>query len=77
MAEPVVDVLTRVQQVNLRIGARLVELLNHDDPSSQAASLRELGQHLGTLSAECLARVAEADGRCVEPPGRVVIDARD
>ena len=75
MAEPVVDVLARAREVNLRIGALLVELLNDD--TEQPARLRELGQHLGSLSAECLARAAELDGRCLDPPQRVVIDARE
>lgn len=45
-----------MQKVNLRIGGLLVELLNHDDPASQEAQLRELAQHLGSLSAVCLDR---------------------
>lgn len=77
MKHPVVNVLARVQKVNLRIGGLLVELLNHDDPASQAAPLRELGQYLASLSAECLARAAQADGHYAEPPTRVAIDARD
>lgn len=76
MTESVVDVLARVQQANQNIGVLLVELLNHPDPASQAQRVRELGQHLGALSAECLGRAAEMDGRAVEPPEHVVIDAR-
>ena len=49
----------------------------NDNSVETPQRLREIGQHLGSLSAECLARAAELDGRCVEPPGRVVIDARD
>ena len=76
MTEPVVDVLTRMQQANQNIGVLLVELLN-DNSGDQAQRLREIGQHLGSLSAECLARAAELDGRAVEPPTRVVINAHD
>ena len=72
MAEPVVDVLCRVQQVNQRIGPLVIELLNDD--TDQAARLRELGRLLGSLSAQCFARAAEVDGHYVEPPDRVVID---
>ena len=77
MSEPVADVLYRVQQANRRIGEVLVELLNHPDPAAQSVRLRELGRHLGTLSAECLARAAEADGRVLDAPSRVIIDASD
>ena len=76
MTEPAVDVLARVQQANQNIGVLLVELLN-DNSTETAQRLREIGQHLGSLSAECLARAAELDGRCVEVPERVVIDAHD
>ena len=76
MTEPVVDVLTRMQQANQNIGVLLVELLN-DNSGDQAQRLREIGQHLGSLSAECLARAAELDGRAVEPPTRVVINVHD
>ena len=77
MSEPVADVLYRVQQANQRIGAVLVELLNQPDLGAQSARLRELGRHLGTLSAECLARAAEADGRALDTPSRVIIDASE
>lgn len=76
MTEPVTDMLTRVQAANQRIGGVLLELLNRPEGTEQAAQLRKLGQHLGTLSAECLARAAEVDGRCIEPPARVIIDAQ-
>lgn len=77
MAEPVIDVLRRVQLANRNIGAVLVELLNHPDPATQSAHLRELGQHLGAMSAECLARAAETDGRALDTPHRVIIDAAE
>ena len=76
MAAPVADVLTRVADLTGRIGPLLVELLNHPDAAEQAEQLRVLGQHVGSLSAELLARAAELDGRVVEQPERVVIDAR-
>lgn len=76
MVEPVVDVLTRVANLAGRIGPLLVELLNHPDVAGQAEQLRALGQHVGSLSAELLARAAELDGRVVEQPERIVIDAR-
>lgn len=75
MTESVADVLYRVQQANRHIGAVLLELLNDTDPDIRPAKLRELGRHLGGLSAECLARAAERDGRCLEPCDRVIIDA--
>ena len=77
MAEPVADVLTRVADMTGRIGPLLVELLNHSDAVKQAEHLRQVGQHLGTLSTELLARAAEVEGRVVEAPERVIIDARD
>lgn len=77
MSRPVSDVLASVADVNQRIGPLLVELLNTERGGAQAENLRELGRHLGSLSAECLARAAEVDGRCVEAPSRIVIDARD
>lgn len=76
MAEPVADVLSRVADLTSRIGPLLVELLNHPDVAEQAEQVRALGQHVGSLSAELLARAAELDGRVVEQPERVVIDAR-
>lgn len=76
MVEPVADVLTRVADITGRIGPLLVELLNHPDTVETAEQLRRLGGHVGSLSAELLARAAELDGRAVEPPGRVVIGAR-
>lgn len=66
--------LARVQQANQRLGGLLIELLNLDDEAEQAGRLREAAQHLGSLSAECFARAAEIDGRCLEAPARVVID---
>lgn len=75
MTEPVADVLHRVQQANQHIGGLLLELLNHPDPDTQTVRLRELGRYLGSLSAECLARAAELDGRCGEPCDHVIIDA--
>ncbi|MBB3053041.1 hypothetical protein FHS23_004084 [Prauserella isguenensis] len=76
MTEPVADVLARVADINGRIGPLLVELLNHPDRDGRADQLRELGQHLGALSAEVLTRAAELDGRIVEPPQRVIIDVQ-
>lgn len=76
MAEPVADVLTRVANLTNRIGPLLVELLNYPDADEQAEQLRQLGRHVGSLSAELLARAAELDGRVVEQPERIVIDAR-
>lgn len=77
MAEPVADVLTRVAELTRQIGPLLVELLNHPDSGEQAEQLRQLGGHVGALSAVLLARSAELDGRVVEPPERIIIDARD
>lgn len=77
MSESVADVLARVQDANQRVGAVLLELLNHPDPAVRSARLQELGRHLGSLSAECLASAAEADGRSVDAPRRVIIDAAD
>lgn len=74
--QQVSDVLTRAAQMNRQIGPLLIELLNTPEVPEQTEQLRELGQHLGSLSAEVLARAAELDGRLVEAPGRVVIDAR-
>lgn len=76
MNEPVADVLTRVAQTTQRIGPLLLELLNEPDTTVQNTRLREAGRHLGELSAECLARAAEAEsGRNVQVE-RVVIDAQ-
>ena len=75
MAELVVDVLTRVQAKLGTLSPLLVELLNMPDEQRQAEHLRDVGQHLASLSAECLARAAELDGRAVDPPARVIIDA--
>ena len=75
MAEPVGDVLTRVADLTHRIGPLLVELLNHPDTVEQAEQLRQLGAHVGSLSAELLSRAAELDGRVVEPPERIIIEA--
>lgn len=74
---PVSDVLARVARVNKQIPPLLLELLNEPDVEVQCARLRELGQYLASLSAEVLARAAEVDGRAVQTPERVVIDARD
>lgn len=74
MSEPVADVLARVADTNRHIGVLVVELLNGDH-GDEAAQLRDVGQHLGALSAECLGRAAELDGRCIERPERVIIDA--
>lgn len=70
MAESITDVLIRVADANRNIGVLLVELLNANHPG-QAGELREIGQHLGALSAECLGRAAELDGRRDQPPERV------
>jgi len=70
----VADVLARVADTNKHIGVLVVELLNGDHPET-ASRLRELGQYLGALSAECLGTAAELDGRCPDPPERVIIDA--
>lgn len=77
MTEPVSDVLTRVAGVNRQIGPLLVELLNTAQGPEQAARLREVAQHLGSLSAELFARAAEVDGSAVEGVERVIIDAGD
>jgi len=74
--DSVADVLGNVAHVNHHIGALLVDVLNQQDETQQAAQLRELGRQVGELSAELLARAAEADGRCVDTPSAVVIDAR-
>lgn len=76
MPEPVGDVLTRIADITSHIGPLLIELLNHSDTTEQAEQLRQLGQHLGSLSAELLTRAAELDGRVVEAPERIIIDAR-
>lgn len=75
--ESVADVLYRVQQVNQHIGSVLLQLLNDPDPARQAAWLRDLGKQFGTLSAECLSQAAQRDGRCGDPPQRIIIDASD
>jgi|GEM_PF-2529219 len=75
--ESVADVLYRVQQMNQHIGNVLAQLRNDPDPARQAAWLQHLGQQFGTLSAECLSQAAQRDGRCDEPPQRIIIDARD
>lgn len=77
MADSVADVLGRVAALTGRIGPLLVELLNDPDTAAQADQLRELGQHVGSLSAELLAHAAELDGRLVGPPERVIVDAHD
>lgn len=74
--ESVADVLVRVADVNRNIGLLLVELLN-EAPLHTSTKLREIGRHLGSLSAECLGRAAELDGGTIAAPARVVIDARD
>lgn len=76
MSEPVSDVLTRVAGVNQQIGALLVELLNTEPGPEQARHLREMAQHLGSLSAELFARSAEVDGTAIAGVDRVIIDAR-
>lgn len=75
MTEPVGAVLGRVAEINRQLPPLLMDLLNEADPEQQAQQLRQLGQHLGSLSAECLARAAELDGRIIEAQ-RVIIDAR-
>ena len=77
MSEPVADVLTRVAGVNQWIGPLLVELLNTAQGPEQAVRLREVAQHLGSLSAELFARAAEVDGSAAERVERVIIEARD
>lgn len=62
MSRQVSDVLANITAVNQRIGPLLLKLLNEPDTQAQAAKLRQLSQHLGTLSAECLARAADIDG---------------
>ena len=47
--------LARVADANRHIGLLLVELLNSNGEHA-AHQLREIGQHLGALSAECLQR---------------------
>lgn len=53
VAEPVADVLARVAEINGRIGPSVVELLNNADAFEQAGQLRQLGQYVGSLSANC------------------------
>lgn len=74
--DTVADVLGNVAYINSHIGPLLVELLNQPDDASQAEQLRALGRHVGELSAEILAHAATLDGRCVDGPSAVVIDAR-
>jgi hypothetical protein len=72
------ELLARLARVNGTVGQATIAMLQ-DMPSGDlpAAQLRALGTHLAELSADLLARAAEIDGRLVETPRRVVIDARN
>jgi hypothetical protein len=63
--------------MNVHLGEVVVEMMTRQDGGELPADgVRELGQRLGTMSADLLARAAELDGRMIETPARVVIDAR-
>jgi hypothetical protein len=65
--------LARVAKVNRHLGQVVVELMtNQDGGELPAAGVRDLGQHLGQLNVDLLARAADLDGRTI---GRVIIDA--
>lgn len=77
MTESVTDALSRVANTTEQLGPLLRELRGEPDVAVRAARLREAGRHLGELSAECLARAAEAGStKRPGPVDRVLIDAR-
>jgi hypothetical protein len=56
------ELLARLTKVNSRLGAVVIELLEHqDDDGLPAAGLRPLGEHLAALGADLLARADELD----------------
>lgn len=70
------DLMVRVTKSNRHLGEAMLEAMNARNNETQAVGLREIGRHLGELSADLLARAAELDGRTLEYPERVIIDAR-
>lgn len=77
MTDSGIDALGRVAHATEKLGALLLELRDEPDVALRAARLREAGRHLGSLSAECLARAAEEGAaKRAGPVERVMIDAR-
>lgn len=71
------DLLARAARVNNRLGTAVSDLMSKQDSGElPAAELRAIGASLGELAAEFLARASELDGRRIDTPNRVIIDAR-
>jgi hypothetical protein len=69
--------LARVARANDTAGQVVLAILgDYDRPDPEPARMRALGRELAELGADLLARAAELDGRVIEPPTRVLIDAR-
>lgn len=71
------ELLVRLGHVSGTIAAATTSMLGEmPDGYLPADKLQAIGKHLAEVSADTLARAAELDGRMLEYPERVIIDAR-
>jgi SAM-dependent MidA family methyltransferase len=67
------DLMMRATKANRHLGEALLEALNAPTEDLRAVGVREIGRHLGELSADLLAYAERLEGGTVDA---VIIDAR-
>lgn len=73
MIGPDHDLMARAAKANRHLGEAMLEALNAPTDELRAVGLREVGRHLGELSADLLAYAEKLEGNPVDV---VIIDAR-